>query len=109
MLAMTASMTACSAPAADPGAIAAAAQPPASETTYPEYGSTAGKECQERGLGRFLNQRSTAKLAEEARVASRSASVRIIGPRDLVTQDLRRNRLNLTLDAAGKVAGARCF
>lgn len=94
--------TACSAPAVD-------AVPAASAEEFPEYGRTAGRDCQERGLGAYVGRRSTAKLAEEARVASGSASVRIIRPRDLVTQDLRRNRLNLTLDATGKVVGARCF
>ena len=107
-------MAGCSAPAAEQPVIEqgvgpVGAKPAAPTEDYPEYGTTAGANCQERGLGRFLNKRSTPALAAEARVASGSATVRIIRPKDLITQDRRKNRLNLTLDAAGNIAGARCF
>lgn len=102
MLAWT---TACSAPAADPVQVGSAA----AEESFPEYGRTPGRDCRERGLARFLGKPPTRALVEEARVASGSASVRIVRPDDLITMDRRTDRLNLTLDKAGKIVGARCF
>ena len=105
---MACSVPVVDAPVIEPGVGQVGTQPGAAES-YPEFGRTAGKDCQERGLGRFLGQRGTPALVAEARDASNSASVRVIRPRELVSADRRANRLNLTMDAAGNVVGARCF
>ena len=99
----------CSAPEARPSVAPVRAEKAATAETFPEFGNTPGKICRERELGRFLQKKPTRALVEEARKASRSASVRVIRPRGIITQDLRRDRLNLTLDVAGMIVGARCF
>lgn len=47
-------------------------------------------------------------LAERARLAASAASVRVIGHDMMVTQDYREDRLNLDLDAQGRVRAVRC-
>ena len=101
--------TGCSAPEVRPSVAPVQAEKAATAESFPEFGRTPGNDCRERGLGRFLQRKPTRALVEQARIASRSASVRVIRPRAIITQDLRRDRLNLTLDAAGVIVGARCF
>ena len=109
ILPMLASTTACSAPAADPAKDPVQAGSPAGAENFPEYGRTPGRDCRERGLERFLGKPPTRSLVEEARIASGSASVRVVRPGDLITMDRRMDRLNLTLNKTGNVVGARCF
>lgn len=99
----------CSAPEAELVGAPVQAEEAAVEEDFSEFGRTPDKECQERGLARFLGKLPSRAVIEEAREASRSASVRVIRPGDIITQDRRWDRLNLTLDAAGKIVGARCF
>lgn len=47
-------------------------------------------------------------VAEAARKAAHADAVRVIGPGDAVTMDFRADRLNLELDADGKIVRARC-
>lgn len=101
--------TACSAPAADPAKTPVQAGSAAARESFPEYGRTPGRDCRQRGLARFLGKPPTRSLVEEARVASGSASVRVVRPGDLITMDRRTDRLNLTLDKAGNVVAVRCF
>lgn len=57
---------------------------------------------------RFVGRDFAAPLHEEMRKASGSQSVRVIRPGDAVTMDYREDRLNIGLDARGKVESARC-
>lgn len=47
-------------------------------------------------------------LVERARLAAGAASVRVIAEGMMVTQDYRDDRLNLDLDARGRVRAVRC-
>ena len=94
-------MTGCSAPAADAA--------PRTAAEFPEYGATPGAVCRHDSLARFVGKVRTAALIEQARVASRAATVRTIRPGFAVTQDHRSDRLNVDLDAAGKVTRLRCW
>jgi len=44
----------------------------------------------------------------EARRISGAASVRRVGPGEMVTQDFRANRVTVTMDASGRVVAASC-
>lgn len=50
----------------------------------------------------------TEALGEDARVQSGSRSLRVMRPGQAMTMDYRIDRLNLELDASGKVTSARC-
>ena len=49
-----------------------------------------------------------AAQVERARIAAGAASVRVIAEGMMVTQDYREDRLNLDLDARGRIRAVRC-
>ncbi|HYJ29883.1 MAG TPA: I78 family peptidase inhibitor [Allosphingosinicella sp.] len=53
-------------------------------------------------------QRSEAVGAEAIR-RSKAQYVRWIAPDSMITQDLREDRINIDVDARGRITGLRCF
>ena len=51
---------------------------------------------------------STAKVVEAARVSAGALMVRILRPGQMVTKEFDAERLNLEVDAAGRIIAARC-
>lgn len=66
------------------------------------------QQCNAEGLQNLVGQAATAELGAEAMQRSHSRSVRWIRPGDAVTMDLRQDRLNIELDAEGRVARFSC-
>lgn len=64
--------------------------------------------CHADGLAKLVGQRSTAVLAEKARVDSGSTIVRVIMPGMPVTMDYRAERLNMHVDDAGVITQLTC-
>lgn len=56
----------------------------------------------------LIGELPDAALLERARIAAGAASVRVIADGMMVTQDYREDRLNLDLDAQGRVRAVRC-
>lgn len=64
--------------------------------------------CDEAAARFAVGQAATGPLVEQARQRSGARRVRTVRPGDMVTMDFDPGRLNLELDAAGKVARVRC-
>lgn len=64
--------------------------------------------CDASDMRAVIGKRHDAALEKLAQDASGARTVRVIRPGDMVTMDLREDRLNLELDAAGTVVKARC-
>jgi hypothetical protein len=64
--------------------------------------------CVASGLERLVGIARSQAVEAEAKRASGAQSVRWINPGDMVTKDFRKDRLNLELDAAGKISRAYC-
>ncbi|MBS0478892.1 MAG: hypothetical protein JSR79_06285 [Proteobacteria bacterium] len=79
---------------------ACAPQPPVS-------GPSRGK-CSTAGLENLINKVATVALADEALKRSGATTSRAIGPGQAVTMDYRVDRLNIYLDAKGKVERFTC-
>ena len=97
LLALTACATP-TAPASPPSPAPAPAMPP------PALGGECNAANAQFAVGRSVD----AALQDDARQRSGARTVRVIRPGDAVTMDYSTQRLNLELDAAGKVARARC-
>jgi hypothetical protein len=76
------------------------------EPGIPEQG--AGRCNAAPALGLVGSRRSEAVGAEAMR-RSGATTLRWIGPDAIITQDLRSDRINIDLDAGGRVTGLRCF
>lgn len=74
-------------------------------TTTPESGSGP---CRADGLGNLVGRNATAALGVEAQRRSGARQVRWIRPGDAVTMDFRPDRLNIRLDASGRVESFAC-
>lgn len=104
MVAVAMLSTACSVPAAE-GPASPGTNPP---EAYPEAGVTPGRECRDSGFARFVGREGTQALATEARDAAGAAVVRWLRPGQVVTMEYRRDRLNIEIDARGRVRALRC-
>lgn len=96
-----------------PGAV----QPPAPQTPAPQTpapapvgntGAPLGDVCNVQGAQWAVGQAPTARVTEEARVRSGSYMARVLRPGQVTTKELDPRRLNLELDAGGKIIAARC-
>ena len=74
-------------------------------TTTPEG---AAGHCNADGLADLVGREGTSALGAEALRRSGARTIRWIRPGDAVTMDFREDRLNLNLDAAGRLERANC-
>jgi uncharacterized membrane protein len=56
----------------------------------------------------FIGNAAGTQTAEQARVAARAKTVRMLTPGTIVTMEYRADRLNLTIDESGHIAKAHC-
>jgi len=73
--------------------------------TAPETGSNS---CSADGLGNLVGRERTSELGAEALRRSGARQLRWIRPGDAVTMDYRQDRLNIHLDAQGRVERFQC-
>lgn len=79
-------------------------------TTRPKLATPPAMEgCDVSDLTDLVGQPFSEALQAHAKEASGAATVRVFHTGDVITQDLRPDRLNLELNAAGQVVSARCY
>lgn len=76
-------------------------------TTGPT-GAPLGGTCNAGPAQSAIGKSSTAKVVEAARVSAGALMVRILRPGQMVTKEFDPERLNLEVDAAGRIIAARC-
>jgi hypothetical protein len=76
------------------------------EEPVPEHG--AGR-CDAARLQDLVGRPRSDALGAEALRRSGARTLRWIGPDAIITQDLRSDRLNIDVDARGRVTRLRCF
>ncbi len=86
--------------------MACAAVPPEEEPV--EVGATPGYRCNAEGLRDLIGRHATQELGAEAMRRSGSRRIRWIRPGDVVTMDYSEERLNIHLDAQGRIARFAC-
>jgi hypothetical protein len=64
--------------------------------------------CRAESASSLIGRPGGAALAEQARQMSGARTVRVLHPGDIVTMEFRGNRLNVHLDAAGKIERITC-
>lgn len=100
-LGMAALMAGCAshgpAPAAAPSPTQSQAQAPAPDTL-----------CNAQPAQAAVGQSSTASVVESARARSGARMVRILRPGQVVTKEFDTQRLNLEVDANGRILAVRC-
>ena len=91
---------------------ASSSPPPAASKPAPEpIGKTTappGDICDAKPAQGVLGQQPTVKVIEQARVRSGARMARVLRPGQMVTKEFDQQRLNLELDASGKIIAARC-
>lgn len=88
---------------------------PGPEAGAPETGGStqpspepAADECGADKLGSYLNQLPTTDAMDKIRKAIGHDRIRAINPGDMVTQDLRPDRLNIEIGEDGRIKRFRC-
>lgn len=71
-------------------------------------GAPLGGICNAAPAQSFVGQNSTAKVVEAARVSAGALMVRILRPGQMVTKEFDAQRLNLEVNAAGRIIAVRC-
>lgn len=71
-------------------------------------GAPLGGTCDARPAQSAVGQSSTASVVETARVRSGAQMVRIIRPGQMITKEYDAQRLNLEVDANGRILAVRC-
>ena len=89
---------------------AQAASKPAPPVPEPIGKTTAppGDICDAKPAQGVLGQQPTVKVIEQARVRSGARMARVLRPGQMVTKEFDQQRLNLELDASGKIIAVRC-
>ena len=64
--------------------------------------------CEAQAAQHLVGQRGTEALGEQARQLAGARRVRLYGPNDAITRDHDLQRLNLALDAQGRIARIVC-
>ena len=105
-LCATLALAACSSTPPTESASSSTAESPAmpSTTTPPML----AEECKAEPAQQFVGKVASAEVAENARIASGSKTVRVIKPGMAVTMDYRGDRLNINVDADNKIASVNC-
>ena len=67
-----------------------------------------GGTCDAAPAQSFVGQNTTAKVMEAARVRSGALMVRVLRPGQMVTKEFDAQRLNLEVNAAGRIVAVRC-
>ena len=67
-----------------------------------------GGQCDAAPAQAFVGQQSTASVSEKARVASGAAMARVLHPNQMTTREFNAERLNLVIDASGRITAVRC-
>ena len=70
--------------------------------------ATGGGRCNAAPVQQLVGRPFTAQLGEEARNRSGAVRIRSIRPGDAVTMDYREDRLNIHLDAQGRIVRLAC-
>jgi hypothetical protein len=78
------------------------------EEAVPEHGTTAGYRCDDSEAQSLVGQAGTQDLGARALQLTRARTLRWIRPGDAVTMDYRTDRLNIHLDARGRVERISC-
>lgn len=86
----------------------APAGPPAEGSQMPKEQVPDGGSCDAAKAQSFVGERESPAIAEQARQKSGARTVRWLRPGQIVTMEYRDDRLNLELDAQGKIIAIRC-
>ena len=78
--------------------------------TYSERPEAAAPiaKCSDKKLGSLIGKTMSEKVGAQAKRLSGAIALRVVRPGMMVTMDYREDRLNLHLDAKGKILNARC-
>lgn len=101
-VAVAALLSGCAAPA--PAPVPAPAPAPAAAAPAPEPPA----QCRADDVRFAVGQPATPQLEAAARVRSGAQSVRTLKPNQAVTMEFNGGRLNLVIDARGRVTAVRC-
>lgn len=84
--------------------------PGSSPAPAPIGASTApmGGECNAQSAQTAVGKNATAKVVEDARVRSGARLARVLRPGQMITKEFDGQRLNLEVDASGKIIAVRC-
>ncbi|RIX77920.1 I78 family peptidase inhibitor [Acidovorax cavernicola] len=100
-LAAAALLAACAAPAPAPAPAAGAAPAPAAPAE-PVF------QCNAEGARFAVGQQATPQLEAAARARAGAGTVRVLKPNQAVTMELNAGRLNISVDARGRVKDVHC-
>lgn len=78
------------------------------EEPVPVHGSTPGYRCDASRAQTLLGEASSSALGSRALQLTGARTIRWIRPGDAVTMDYREDRLNIELNARGRVARLAC-
>ncbi|WP_119965541.1 I78 family peptidase inhibitor [Simplicispira lacusdiani] len=78
------------------------------EPTVGPTGAPRGGTCDAKPAQSAVGQNSTAKVVEAARVRSGAMIARILRPGQMITKEFDAQRLNLEVDANGRIVAVRC-
>ena len=88
--------------------LAACASPPPAPIDVRPNVPPAGGRCDAGPAQSAIGQNSTARNVEAARVTAGARMARTIRPGQMVTKEYDFERLNLEVDASGRIVAARC-
>jgi len=78
------------------------------EPTVGPTGAPRSGTCDAKPAQSAVGQNSTAKVVEAARVRSGAMIARILRPGQMITKEFDAQRLNLEVDANGRIVAVRC-
>lgn len=83
-------------------------QPPASPSGPAATAQAPGGLCNAQPAQQVVGQNSTASVVESARARSGAQMARILRPGQITTKEFDAQRLNLEVDANGRILAVRC-
>lgn len=91
-----------------PGNVASAPTPAPSPAPAPTPAPVPAGECNAAPAQFAVGQVVSTQLENEARIRSGSQTVRVLRPGQMVTMEFNGRRLNLDVDASGRILRVRC-